>query len=69
MLYSYDSILMCMTNLSIYTFVHLNFTVSFKEAHERVYPPNGHWCLNSNLLQSNDTRVKTILKFSLVPWA
>ena len=30
MLYSYDSILMCMTNLSIYTIIHLNLTVSFK---------------------------------------
>ena len=36
MIYSYDSILMCMTNLSIYTFIHLSLIVSFKQAHE--YP-------------------------------
>ena len=30
MLYSYDSILMCMTNLSIDTFLHLNVIVPFK---------------------------------------
>ena len=29
-LYSWDSILMCMTHLLIYTFIHLNLKVSFK---------------------------------------
>ena len=45
MLYSYDSILMCMANLSIYTFIHLNLIVSVKEGYEHAYPPNGHWSL------------------------
>ena len=34
MLYPYDSILTCMTNVSIYTFIHLNLIVSLKKAHE-----------------------------------
>ena len=29
-IYSWDSILMCMTNLLIYTFIHLNLILSFK---------------------------------------
>ena len=30
---------MCMTNLSIYTFIHLNIIVSFKLALKHAYPP------------------------------
>ena len=30
---------MCMANLSIYTFIHLNLIVSFKEGYEHAYPP------------------------------
>ena len=29
---------MCMTNISKYTFIHLNLIVSFKYAHEPAYP-------------------------------
>ena len=38
MLYSYENIIMSMTNLSIYTFIHVNLIVSFKYAHEHEYP-------------------------------
>ena len=41
-MYSLDSILMCITNLLIYTFIHLNLIAFFKKAHKNAYPPNGH---------------------------
>ena len=39
MRYSWGSILMSMANLSIYTFIHLNLIVSFKQAHKYAYIP------------------------------
>ena len=38
MLYSCDSILMCMTNLLICTFIHLNLIAFFKKAHKHAHP-------------------------------
>ena len=38
-LYYWNSILMCMTNLLICTYIHLNRIAFFKKAHKHAYPP------------------------------
>ena len=49
MLYSYDRILICMTNLLIYILILLNLIVSFKEADEHAYPQTVTDALNKFL--------------------